>query len=324
MFYQEQEKKTLTIVSYNVQLLFDSIDHGDEYSPFTLEEGYSTALYHKRLEALSKALTQDQNFENDIIVLQEVENDRVVSDFIESYLPNRGFTYYVVSEEKSSPIEIAILSRYEIVDAHIHSIPNQRPIVEAVIDVEGEKIRLFALHLRSQRAGFEESEVERVASVKALTSIIENYNKRGLSFPTIIAGDFNESITSYEQNNKEIQTAMIPYDAVLWNDEGIDGSLLVTGAIVNEKNWYSFYLDPSQMNRLRVPGSYYYQGVWESFDQILLSKEFFDVIGLEFERGGIKEAPHLLTDEGIPFRYDTRKDEGYSDHLPVYVILRFS
>ena len=276
----------MCLVSYNVQLLFDSVDNGDEYSPYTLAEGYSDALYQKRLESLSQALLQYQSIDPDIIVLQEIENDRVVVDVIDQYLKSRGFSYYVVSDNPSSPIEIAIISRYKIVDAHIHSISQQRPIVEAVIDVRGEQIRLFALHLRSQREGFEESEKERVKSVKALSSIIDEYNNSHVPLPCIIAGDFNESITSYEQYGGSLQTALRPYDTLIVDDDITKGSLFVTGAIVNEKNWYSFYLDPTQMNRLSVPGSYYYQGLWESFDHILLSKEFFDNAGLEFELGG--------------------------------------
>ena len=322
LFYDGGRASGVCIMSYNVQLLFDSVDHGDEYSPFTLEEGYSHSLYHRRLESLARALTQNHHTDPDIIVLQEVENDTVVRDLLSSYLQKRGYSYYVVSDDPLSPIEVAVISRFEIVDAHIHGVHQQRPILETVINVEGETIRLFALHLRSQRDGFEESEPERLQSIRALRAIIERYDSAGIPLPCIIAGDFNESVTDYEKHGGSIQTALIPHAAAISeSNELSSGSLVITGGIVNDGTWYTFYLDSDQMNTLSVPGSYYYQGVWESFDHILLSKEFFDGIGLQFEKGGIKDAPFLLEEKGLPFRYDPYGHEGFSDHLPVYVQL---
>jgi len=321
LFYSGEKRENVCIMSYNVQLLFDSVDDGDEYSPFTLEDGYSHSLYLHRLESLAKALTQQQSTDPDVIILQEVENDQVVRDLLNMYLKKRGFTFYVVSEDPQSPIEVAIISRYEIIEAHIHSTIEQRPIMEAVINIQGENIRVFALHLRSQRAGFEESEKERLESITALSSIIDRYDSSGIVLPTIIAGDFNESITEYEKYGGSIQTALIPYNSISGSLNEVKGSLFLTGGVVNDGLWYTFYLDSNQMNTLRVPGSYYYQGVWESFDHVLLSNEFFDGIGLDFEMGGIKETPLLLNEEGVPFRYNTYTHEGFSDHLPVYVIL---
>lgn len=308
-------------MSYNVELLFDDNDDGDEYSPYTLQEGWSTDLYHQRLRKLSQVIVQNNSKEVDILILQEVEHEGVVRDLIDRHIGKRGLTHYAVSDNPSSPIEVGIISRYPILEARIHSISHYRHIVEAIIDINGERISLFALHLPSNRIGKEESEVQRIECVRALQAIIEQYRGTYWDLPYIIAGDFNESSDSFDRNMNSYQTALIEsthIDSAHYHELG---SLLVTGNVPKESSWYSFYLDDKEMMNMSVQGSYYYDGVWEGFDQILLSKEFFDNRGLEFVSSHIIAHPYLLTNKGIPYRYGRSNNKGYSDHLPTLVVL---
>ncbi len=120
---------------------------------------------------------------------------------------------------------------------------------------------------------------------------------------------------------REYQTALIDSSHIDAQKCKELGSLLVTGNIPDNDSWYSFYLDQKEMMHMEVPGSYYYGGMWEGFDHMLLSNKFFDNTGLEFVTSGIISHPHLLHKGGIPYRYGQSNNKGFSDHLPVFVVL---
>ncbi|NCC64301.1 MAG: endonuclease/exonuclease/phosphatase family protein, partial [Spirochaetia bacterium] len=145
----------------------------------------------------------------DILVLQEIEGEKVVKDLIDRHLGKRGFSYYVVSDTSTSPIEIGVISKYPIIEARIHSVENMRPIVEVMLDIKGERVILFALHLPSKRIGVEMSELQRLASLKALQDIKRTQYGTYYDIPYIIAGDFNESSDAYYREGEDFQTALM-------------------------------------------------------------------------------------------------------------------
>lgn len=317
----EQSDSHLTIVSYNVQTLFDTVDDGDEFDGFFLSQGWSSACYSERLQRVCSALIQYSPHPPDIIVLQEVEGERVVEDLIDHDLGRRGFTYYAATSSPSSPIEVAVLSRYRILESHIHSVEGFRDILEAVIDVHGVAIRIYALHLRSRREGELESEPERIAQIRALKGVMERNSLTGRRLPTVIAGDFNQSADQHDRIQGAYQSALIPSDAPLRQQWEASGSLVITGSYPDFTTFYSFYLDERFPTVSEAEGSYYYDGLWLSYDQILLSTGFFDSAGYQFTGGGVITHPALLDDRGTPERYQVRNHTGTSDHLPVYVRL---
>ena len=311
----------IVIMNYNVELLFDDNDNGDEYSPYTLEEGWSTSLYHERLNTLSNIIIQNNPQEVDILVLQEVEHEGVVRDLIDRHLGKRGFHHYVVSDNPSSPIEVGVVSRYPIINAYIHTVAQYRPILEVILDIKGERVSLFVLHLPSNRIGKQESETQRIENVRALQYIMSSYEGTYWDIPCIIAGDFNESSDAYDRNMEGFQTALIESKHNRASEFKELGSLLVTGEVPNDHSWYSFYLDQEEMIDESVGGSYYYSGLWEGFDHILLSHDFFDNQGLEFVTSGIISHTFMLNKSGTPYRYGQSNNKGVSDHLPVFVVL---
>jgi len=318
---EEQSDRDLTIVSYNVQTLFDTVDDGDEFDGFSLSQGWSSALYSERLQRACSALIQYSPHQPDIIVLQEVEGERVVEALIDRDLGRRGFTFYAATSSPSSPIEVAVLSRYRILESHIHSVEGFRDILETVIDVDGEAIRIYALHLRSRREGDRESESERIAQVEALKGVMDRESLMGRRLPTVIAGDFNQSADQHDRIQGAYQSALIPSDALRRQQWEASGSLVITGSYPAFTTFYTFYLDERFPVVSEAEGSYHYDGLWLSYDQILLSNGFFDSAGYQFSSGGVITHPALLDDEGTPERYQMRNHAGTSDHLPVYVRL---
>ncbi len=318
-FTQTPSSEKLTVVSYNVQALFDEVDDGDEFEGYSLTEGWSDAHYRERLKRVSSSLIQYTQETPSIIVLQEIENENVVEDLISHDLGKRGFLYYTCTDSIHSPIETAVISRYPITESHIHSLEEFRDILEAVIDVEGERIRIYALHLRSRREGGEESEQYRIAQIRCLKHVMERNFTHHDVLPTVIAGDFNESADQHERIGGAYQSALIPFDALKRKEWEENGSLVITSGYPSEGTFHSFHLDEDFPCASEAEGSYCYNGVWESYDQILLSNDFFDSFGYEFVSGGVITHPSLLTEKGTPFRYVLHTHKGVSDHLPVYV-----
>ncbi len=318
-----EEERDLTIVSYNVQTLFDTVDDGDEFDGFSLSQGWSSALYSERLHRACSALIQYSPHQPDIIILQEVEGERVIEDMIESDLGQRGFLFYASTSSVASPIEVAVLSRYRILESHIHAVEGFRDILEAVIDVNGEAIRIYALHLRSRREGEQESEPERIAQIRALKDVMANHTGlAGTRFPTVIAGDFNESADEQDRIQGAYQSALIPVDTPLRRQWEEAGSLVITGGYPDFTTFYSFFLDDRFPPVSEADGSYHYDGLWLSYDQILLGSDLFDSAGYRFSCGGVITHPALLDTDGTPHRYLVKSHTGTSDHLPVYVRLQ--
>ncbi|MBN2861326.1 MAG: endonuclease/exonuclease/phosphatase family protein [Sphaerochaetaceae bacterium] len=317
----EQSAGDLIIISYNVQTLFDTVDDGDEFDGFSLAQGWSSSLYQERLHRVCAALIQYSPYHPDIIILQEVEGERVVEDLIDHDLGRRGFTFYASTSSSTSSIEVAIMSRYPILESHIHSVEGFRDILEAVIDVNGEAVRVYSLHLRSRREGELESEPERIAQIRALKGVMDRSSLTGRRLPTVIAGDFNQSADQHDRIQGAYQSALIPSDAPLRQQWEASGSLVITGSYPAFSTFYSFYLDERFPTVSEAEGSYHYDGLWLSYDQILLSTGFFDSAGYRFSDGGVITHPALLDDTGTPERYQVRNHTGTSDHLPVYVRL---
>ena len=83
--------------------------------------------------------------------------------------------------------------------------------------------------------------------------------------------------------------------------------------------FYAPSLDVSQ----DADGTYYYDGRWYSYDNILLSSAAFDGTALEHACSFLVYPEDGVDDDGIPVRYDVKTNFGYSDHLAVKTILEY-
>lgn len=311
----------LTIVTYNVQNLFDTLVSGSEYPEYTPEQGWSAQAYARRLEQTGRAITQGHVCVPDILALQEIEHVGVLEDLLGGPLKSRGYQWYAVTADSGSAIQTAVASRFPIIEARVHRGASTRSALEVKIDVGSEQIVLFALHAKSRREGVEETEALRIDLANLINDRVKELVKENPLLPVVIAGDFNESADSYFREDEGFQTALVPVQAADSQAYKRLGSFIVGGSTPTEGGWYTWWLDSSQTLMNTVEGSYWYGGVWESFDQILLSPAFFDSYGLEFSRGYVGMNSQLLDDDGHPDRWNVQKKSGISDHLPVAVTL---
>ena len=326
----------ITLVTYNAQNLFDATDDGTEYAQYQSAGGWTADRYYQRLIRLDHVLKGLVTPKPDIIALQEIEGQRVISDLVRDFL--RGRYHLAVSPNSDSSIRVALLSRFPLRSLRIHQSvavavcpgPTPRPpvevwsgreMVDAEIDVSRSmgSIRVIACHWKSQSGGERETEPQRIQSAALLRTLLTN---TGGEPPTVIVGDLNEDVEEFHQHGGSYPTALMPRGTAVPGTAatGAGRSLFVTSTpeaagvrpegVVVFSPWFAS----------NSPGSYYHAGRWERLDQVLVLPG--SARGVQVSLRVVDEGA-LTTDDGRPARYDPRTGYGYSDHLPVVVEVSF-
>ncbi len=309
------DPKTFRVVSYNVQNLFDAHLDGSEYPEYQNSKKWTERNYRTRLDTLARTLSDSRLGYPDVVVLQEVEGERVVADLLESHLARRGYLWYATAKEEGGAISIAIISRHPLVEAAVHAHSGGRPALEASVHTEGGTITIFALHAKSQIGEFEETEARRLALLQAVKGAAAARPGGNV----LVCGDFNENPDAVWQSGG-VQTALVDSTHPKSGAWEAAGSLVISGARRGLlPTWYYCpYLDAEST----LLGSYVYGGVWQQYDQILAGHVLFDGIGWEYEDFAVCDLPSLIGGDGRPKAWNVNMLDGVSDHLPVLMTLK--
>ncbi len=324
---------SVAIMSYNLQTLFDPVDHGGEYEEFRVSSGaWSEALYKTRLAALASAITAASvpggaGKGPDVLVVQEAENDRVLRDLAEAA---GGYQYLASSPDEDANLGCGVLSRYPITAVRAHRIrkpdgaPSSVPryLLEVELDVEGRRLLVLAAHLKSKLGGAEETEAERRAATAFASMLVGTRLADDPSLAVVIAGDFNENPDEFERVGRAYPTALMAPDAgpgpwllISGNREifgtGNDSALVAPAPVL-----YCPWEDGGGY-------SYRYQGECERIDQLLLSPGLVsgDDCPLGFQAFSAEPPEFAVDAEGNPLGWNARSGSGYSDHLPIRILL---
>ncbi|MBI3019696.1 MAG: endonuclease/exonuclease/phosphatase family protein [Deltaproteobacteria bacterium] len=332
------EKSEISIMTYNVENLFDATDDGVKqedpaYLPMEVKKrwmvnkclsrnGFYRMLceeldwtqekYEAKLQKIAKVLLDYNSGGADVISFEELENRRVITDLWRKYLKPRGYRTLVHFESASARgIDVGIVSRFPLASAPIvHSVDLSdiddhptRDIVEARFHVEGGKqLRIAANHWPSQNNSTE----ARLRAAAVIKTIATKAQSQGTYF--VAMGDFN---TLPEELPNPIEDNVA--DNVIRNQ---------THPLVDIQNYLGLQW-----------GSYFYKGKWQPLDRFLASKNLFgprSPMKVNLASFSIFSPAYLLKKESIldpqtgkmkeyviPFRYDAMTGEGYSDHLPI-------
>lgn len=310
----EHDPKHFSVLSYNVQNLFDAQLDGGEYPEYQDPKVWTDRSYRMRLNTLSKVLLSDAVGLSDVIILQEVEGERVIEDLLSLYLGRRGYRWYAVAKGEDAAISVALVSRLPISSSVLHAKDGIRPVLEATITTQAGDICLFALHAKSQIGDGEPLRL-------ALSKVVSLAASEKLGSTVLLCGDFNEDPTSIWENAGR-QTALADAGHPDANAYQRDGSLLLVGssAQVGPLSFYSPYLD--ELWETEVGGSCNWDGKWHRYDQILGNSKLFDGSGWEYESFSIQNLPSLRTSDGRPLAWNLKTLQGISDHFPVLMTLR--
>ena len=245
-----------------------------------------------KLQNIATSITSYDKNGPDIIALQEVENNNILNQLL-ALLKSYGYIDSVLIEGKDyRGIDTALITKFKIIDSKLHYIKfsgefegkDTRPILDATLEVNGEKLKIYNVHFPS---GFHDVSM-RIDSLNVLEKLLRDHN-----FPTIALGDFN--VNTKEDKKLNIYQSQGTY----WSIAHIEGC-----------------------NDCR--GSYYYNygKKWEFLDTIFLSKDRgISYIKNSIEIYRTKS--NSYKDTGKPINFNPSKKNGISDHLPMVAKFEF-
>lgn len=309
-----------SIVFYNVENLFDTIDQTDVIDEEFLPTGklkWNTERYKLKLDHLAQAITANLAENPVLIGLAEIENGSVVMDLAKTgKLAN---TKYLLAH-KDSPdargIDCALLydsERFKPLSitnlaVKIDSIPDfkTRDILYVKGELMGNRvIHVFVNHWPSRRGGEAESEIKRIRAAEVARAKIDEILKADPKANIVLMGDFND-----HPNNTSIENTL---KAKPITDKNAD--------------LYNLLYD-DQATGL---GTHNYKNEWGVLDQFIVSKTLYNG----------KHKIKLLTKDAVIVKEDfqlykagdgTMKPSttyggdkyygGYSDHLPIQLTLK--
>ncbi|MFK5958296.1 MAG: endonuclease [Lutibacter sp.] len=311
-----KNKQAYTIAFYNLENLFDTKDDpntlDDDFTPKG-RKNWNNYRYKNKIRKLGNVIAQlgtARSFHSPAIVgVVEVENQQVLQDLVTSKnlkKHNYGIVHYDSPDERG--IDVALLYKKELFEVlYSETFPlfleaknGDRDYTRDVLMVKGklngELIYVLVNHWPSRRSGENSTEEKRIKAAQLNSFIIKKINSETENAKIIIMGDFNDD----------------------------PSNISVKKHLVND----AFY---NPMERLinTGNGTLNYKKTWHLFDQIIFSKNFFNI---EKQKHTFKYAEvfdkHFLKEwkgkyKGNPFRTYIGKwyQGGFSDHFPVYVYL---
>ena len=328
---------TFTLMTWNVQNLFDGIDNGFEYDEFKQSAGWSTEKYLGRINSISSAIRQIAPLP-DIIMLQEIESLKIFEDLARSI--SGGYSWSHFANNPGAVLGVGFLSKLPVSDTKAHSISVEgkttpRPVLETRVKAGSGEFVIFVCHWKSKLGGDDVTESVRRASARVILRRIRELWENEPELGVIVAGDLNENHDEFFRQNAGIISALLPDDpfsAQLTGCVGVDGEdpsrqkdfIVLSknkppepvnfpdGSIVLFSPWLKDIED----------GSYYYKNNWETIDHFLISKQFFNNSGLEYEKALTANFQPFTNAAGTPVSYNQRTGTGLSDHLPLLLTLK--
>jgi predicted extracellular nuclease len=313
-----QENKSIYIAFYNVENLFDTINDpftkDDDFTP-SGKKNWTIERYNEKLEHVSSVLIGiGQNKLPDLVGFAEIENKQVLEDLILSNEKSKD-KFKVVHEESPDArgIDVGLIYNKNAFTYLNHKkIPintGSKYKVRDILYTKGilyhtDTVHIFVNHWKSRSGGQEETEPERIICAQTLKKEVDSVLALNTNAKILIMGDLND-----EPNNKSI------FETLEANNSDDLNSL------------YNIMYELSEKGK----GTHSYRGKWNMLDNIIVSQHF-----LNDKNGFIVSGKtgHIYSEDWITFTGKNGNKSpnrtyggnnyygGYSDHYPVYVILK--
>jgi endonuclease/exonuclease/phosphatase family metal-dependent hydrolase len=298
---------------YNLENLFDTVNDPKTIDEEFLPEGtnnWTTERYGVKLANMSKVVA---SFYPDILGVSEIENRKVLEDLVAH--PNIvSKRYQIVHFDMSDDrgVDVALLYRASVFKPFIINrlrIKNPEDANFKTRDILwvkglclGDTLHVAVNHWPSRRGGKEDM---RLIAARVLRNAVDSVLAINPKANIVILGDFND-----DPNNRSIKKILMASDS-------------------NEKK--SSLVNTAEPTFKKGYGSLSFNGVWNLFDQVIISRALNDQSGIDYspesftiyaqrwmmvESGKYKGTPSRTFSSGV------FNPEGYSDHLPVFILLR--
>ncbi len=317
-FPGKRQGDVCTIAFYNLENLFDTRDDphklDDDFTPKGFKK-WTPKRYRNKLRKLSRTISRlggkTSKHPPVLVGLAELENRRVIHDMLQMpALRKKGFRFVHYDSPDERGIDTALLynpDHFSLISSKkipllVVNEDGKRDATRDILHVKGtlhgEEIHVFVNHWPSRRDGDTVTAYKRIEAANTVLREMEGIEKDTTSPNFVIMGDFNDG----------------PSDQSIRR-------------LVDQAELHN----PMEALHNANSGSANYKNRWSLFDQILLSKTFFDRSAghHSFAHARIFD-DHLLKAwhgryKGIPFRTYVGKKYlgGHSDHFPVYIQLRY-
>jgi len=311
---------TFKVASYNVENLFDLQKNGSEYRDYQpYKNGWDKAALEKKLNNISQVIC---DLNADIVALQEIENIYALN-LLKQKLKRVGceYRYHAIAAKQRSTVKVALLSRFKINKTNEITIDRShqsRSILEAHVDINGNKLVVFVNHWKSKHSNGTES--KRIRYAKALVNQIKKLPK-GSEY--IILGDFNSDYNEHltmenKFNDTNGKTGINHILNTLYNHNFVDIATLTSKE--DRALHYNLWLEMNKHNRW----SKNFYGKKGAIDSIIIPKNMLNRSNIEYtiDSFGVFKPPYLFKEKGYINRWEVKHHKhtkrGYSDHLPIY------
>ncbi|MFB6318531.1 endonuclease/exonuclease/phosphatase family protein [Saccharicrinis sp. FJH54] len=310
-----QNEKECKVMFYNVENMFDhmndSLTNDGEFTPEG-QRHWTSYKATQKINNIARVIIAAGGMNPvDLVGLAEVEN-RYVLDKLTRYSPLQNLRYAVIHKESPDRrgIDVALLykktsyspliNRYIPVTTSDPEFRTRDILYSKGILNRADTVHIFVNHWPSRYGGVVASRPLRCKAATILKSMTDSILSSNLNSNIIIMGDFND----------------YPCDESITKCLGAGKK----GRLVN----LALYSDDD--------GSYKYQGRWGFLDQFIVSSSLYErksngLILLKYE--SVISFPFMLEKDDKytgdkPFRTFSgyRYNGGFSDHLPVMIILK--
>ena len=191
---------TIRVATFNLLNLFDNVD-----DPYNDEE----RLPGKDAREIKLLAERFRMANADIVAVQEVENRQVLEEFVNTYVPDMGYTDVVLFEGNNKRgIDVGLISRYplgattsyrhlDFVDGKGNPMRFRRDLLQVNVRPEGFKeFDVFVVHFKSKGGGAAKTLPIRVGEAKAARMIFDELLKTDRQKAFVVCGDFNDTYDS--------------------------------------------------------------------------------------------------------------------------------
>lgn len=317
-----QTTQKAVIGFYNVENLFDTINDPNKNDEEFLPNGsyqWTGERYKNKLKNLATVISLMGKEEGCPVILgvSEVENESVLQDLTQQ--PQLTPYKYKVAHHDSPDkrgVDVAFIyqsERFEllslkpfrlVVPDYPDFITRDQVLIIGVLD-NTDTLNVIVNHWPSKRGGESRSLPLRLAAAQLTRSIADSILNRNVNANVIIMGDFNDN-----PNAKSFTQVLKPAKKI--KDLTIGGLYNPMAALYN-----------------KGLGSYAYQDNWDMLDQIIISSNlvYAPANHYKYTHTQIFSKKFMFTKTGSYAGYPFRTyaggsyQGGYSDHLPVYILL---
>jgi len=330
----------ITLMTWNVNNLFDGEDNGFEYEEYSQSAGWSQEKYLGRVNVISAAIEKIEPLP-DIIMFQEIESLNIIEDLASS-ITDGGYLWSHFANNPGAALGVGILSRFPLSDARVHTVTagddtTPRPVLEVRLQAREAEFVVFVCHWKSKLGGDDVTESVRRASASVIVRRSRELWENEPDLGVIAAGDLNENHDEFFRQGASMICALLPDDpycarftGCIDADEGDAPERQRDFIVISKKKppepvhfpqgtvvLFSPWIDDLE------PGSYFYKYNWETIDHFLISGQFFDNDAWDYEKAETANFSPFVNANGVPVAYNVRTGSGLSDHLPLLLTLRF-